>query len=134
MHDDKSDKELMTPWKRAKRLSQMQEKRFGKAPGSRQQLNSGRTWFSKRDNRRYDFLVENRTTEKRETRKYCLNVDELKKLCQDAIFHHSIPAMNIEFPFDYQNWMLIQTTVFDSMVEHIGELQAEITSIKRENA
>ena len=122
-----------TPWDRAQaqRRSLRQEETFGKRPGARPQVNSGRLWFSKRDNTFLDFLVENRTVEKETTKSYTISVKELKKLAADAVFHHRLPAMNIEFPFDYENWTLIRTSDFDAMCERLLTLEGQVEDLSR---
>lgn len=55
---------METPWKRVQKTkSERQELEFSKLPGARKQVNSGRHWFSKGDNRLGVFLVDNKTTD-----------------------------------------------------------------------
>lgn len=90
-----------TPWEQARtgQKSRRQESRLAKLPGGRQQVNSGRTWFSKRDVRLGGFLVEARTTSKRS---YSISADEFETLTKDALGTPpgQLPAMQIDFEGD----------------------------------
>ena len=113
---------MTTPWQRARATrSQIQEERFGKSVGARPQVNSGRLWWSKRDNRKFDFLVENRTTE---NDSYSVKGKELKKIASDAIFHNSLPALNIEFSNLHEDWILVRTSDLEAMTIRLAELEA----------
>lgn len=86
-----------TPWEQAKqRKSQRQETRIGKLPGGKKQINSGRNWFSKRDNTLLGFLVEARTTA---AASYRIMRDEFDRLVRDAIGTPPgmLPGMQIDF-------------------------------------
>jgi hypothetical protein len=87
-----------TPWKQAKAnlKSRRQESRLAKLPGGRAQVNSGRTWFSKRDVRLGGFLVEARTTAKGS---YTISRDEFLHVQRDALGTPpgQLPAMQVDF-------------------------------------
>lgn len=122
-----------TPWKRARvqQRSQAQERRMAQSSGGSKQLNSGRVWFSKRDSKKFNFLVENRLVVS--AKQYCIKAEELGKMTRDAFFHNSLPAMNIEFEKPHEDWMLIRTIDFADMHEHILQLKAEIINMREEN-
>lgn len=86
-----------TPWKRrsARQKADRQELRNASLPGGKKQVNSGRKWFSKRDNRLGGFLVETRGTE---SGRYCIERREWEDIVRDA--HKTppglLPAMQIE--------------------------------------
>ena len=87
-----------TPWKQARenQRSRRQEERLGKLPDGRPQVNSGRTWWSKRDVRLNGFLVEARTTD---SASYTISRVEFEKLTRDAFGTPpgQLPAMQIDF-------------------------------------
>lgn len=114
---------METPWSKAKhrQASTVQEKRLASRKGGSAQINSGRVWFSKRDNKFYSFLIEARTTT---AASYSIKVLELKKLTRDAFFHKNIPALNIEFEKEDEDWTLIRTVDFEDMHERILVLEA----------
>lgn len=119
-------------WRRARaqQKSRQQEQRFANSEGGSKQLNSGRHWFSKRDTRRFEFLVENRIVLSAD--QYILKGKELPKLTRDAFFHRQLPAMNIEFDKLKENWMLIRTLDFDDMHQRIFELEALVQKMEME--
>ena len=85
------------PWKRANRhrKSQKQEQELGRLPESRQQPNSGRGRFAKRDARvRRNFLVEARTTD---SQSYTISKKEFKDIERQAIRTPPgcLPAMQV---------------------------------------
>jgi len=115
--------DLELPWNRAKQrqqaISQNQERRLAQAGG--RQVNSGRTaWYSKRDVERLGFLHEARVTD---GKTITVNVEELKKLVKDAIFHDALPAMSLEFLQHGERWTLVREKDHD-------ELQNELTLLK----
>lgn len=87
-----------TPWQQARenRKSQRQEERLAKLPNATKQINSGRTWFSKRDVRLGGFLVEARTTG---ARSYSISKNEFEKLTREAFGTPpgQLPGMQIDF-------------------------------------
>lgn len=121
-------------WKRARtqQKSAQQERSFASGEGSSKQLNSGRHWFSKRDSRRFDFLVENRIV--LTANQYIIKGKELPKLTRDAFFHRQLPAMNIEFDTSdlKEDWILIRTIDFDDMHRRIFELEALAEKLETE--
>lgn len=121
-------------WKRARtqQKSAQQERSFASEEGSSKQLNSGRHWFSKRDSRRFDFLVENRIV--LTASQYIIKGKELPKLTRDAFFHRQLPAMNIEFDTSdlKEDWILIRTIDFDDMHRRIFELEALVQTLETE--
>jgi hypothetical protein len=94
---DRDDSVPQTPWERmnAQRLSQRQEKRNAKLPGGRKQVNSGRHWFSRRDNRLGGFLVETRRTD---SGRYCITEKEWGEIVKDAFSTPpgQLPGMQID--------------------------------------
>lgn len=94
-----ADEPLTTPWDAAKSVrgrSRRQEERLAKLPGGKKQINSGRSWISKRDVRLGGFLVEARTTEKAS---YAINRDEFIEIERNAIGTPpgQLPAVQIDF-------------------------------------
>lgn len=88
-----------TPWGRARRTqSERQERRLGKLPTGKKQINSGRHWFSKRDVRLGGFLVEARTTG---SASYTLSRPEFDKLTREAF--GSPPGMLPAIQLDFEN-------------------------------
>lgn len=87
-----------TPWEQAKanRRSRRQEERLARLPDAKKQINSGRTWFSKRDVRLGGFLVEARTTLKKS---YSIVREEFEKLTREALGSPpgQLPGMQIDF-------------------------------------
>lgn len=71
---------------------------------------------------KFDFLVENREIE---ADSYTIKRKELVKLRSDAVFHHSLPAMNIAWPSKQEDWMLIPTSDFESIMERLLEYEAK---------
>lgn len=115
---------METPWKRANEMRHVkQERNFGKSKGANPQLNSGRFWHSKRDNKKFSFLVENRTTN---AGSYTIKAKELKQLTRDAFFHSNIPAMNIEFEKESEDWTLIRSVDLEEMQERMLGLEAAL--------
>lgn len=88
---------METPWARAnaQRKSRRQEQKIGAKPGGSKQVNSGRHWPFKRDNRLNGFLVEARTTE---AGSYRVEKKEFEKLVNDAIQTPPglLPAMAVD--------------------------------------
>jgi hypothetical protein len=88
---------VSTPWNRrsARQKADRQERGIAQLPGGKKQVNSGRKWFSKRDNRLGGFLVEARTTE---SGRYCIERREWENIVRDA--HKTppglLPAMMID--------------------------------------
>lgn len=87
-----------TPWEQAtaNKRSQRQEKKLGKLPDATKQINSGRTWFSKRDVRLGGFLVEARTTM---ARTYSIDRREFEQLTRQAFGSPpgQLPALQVDF-------------------------------------
>ncbi len=86
-----------TPWQRAnaQKKSRRQEERNARLPGGRKQVNSGRHWFSKKDNRIGGFLVESRTTDKNS---YSITVEDWQILSRSVCSEPGmlLPAMQID--------------------------------------
>jgi hypothetical protein len=79
-----SDDTPLTPWQTAtaQKKSQRQEQRNANLPGGRKQVNSGRHWFSKRDNRLHGFLIETRRTD---SDSYRITLKEFESIMRDAL-------------------------------------------------
>lgn len=123
--------ELSTPWERArKRRSQKQEERNGNLVGGSKQLNSGRIWRFKRDNKLWNFLVESRTNEKAGADTYRISRKEFLQIEQEAFQTPPglLPAMQI----DIQELQLfvMRLTAFQQLFERIISLEAEIELLK----
>src|SRR4051812_19158106 len=118
---------METPWVRArKRRSQSQEERNGKIPGGSKQINSGRIWRFKRDNKLYDFLVESRTNEKPSVKSYRIEKDEFLQIENEAFATPPglLPAMQVDIQ-DLQ-LMVIRFTHFQQLLKTIIDQEAEI--------
>lgn len=78
---------MKTPWQQIndQRKAARQERGLAKLEGGSKQVNSGRSWFSKRDVRLNGFLIEARTTEKGS---YRLDKDEFDQVTKDALATH----------------------------------------------
>ena len=84
-----------TPWTRrsARQKADAQEARNAKLPGGKKQINSGRTWHSKRDNKLGGYMVEARTTD---SNRYCITRSDWEGLIRDAHKGGMLPAMQID--------------------------------------
>lgn len=111
------------PWKRAKhRQSQLQERRLGKKPNSRQQPNSGRGRFRKRDAITYGhFLTEARTTN---ADSYTIKKKEFQDLTGQAIRQPPgcLPLMAVEI--SGLRLVVVRETDFDDLNERLMLLEA----------
>jgi len=73
-----------TPWKRrkARERSKRSEEEVGRLPGGSKQVNSGRHWNSRRDNKLNEFLIETRDTD---NDSYPLSKKEFQQVVIDAL-------------------------------------------------
>lgn len=119
-----------TPWKKTDK-SQAQERRLASLPGGRRQVNSGRTWFSKRDVTLRGFLVEARTTQ---AKSYRLDRDEFICVARDAMQTPpgQLPAMQIDFdtPTDRLSLFVIKLEDHMNREAIIQNLLVEIAELK----
>jgi hypothetical protein len=99
---------LEVPWKQAKEKQayQRQEERLSSSPGARAQVNSGRTWFSKRDVRQNGFLIEARTTQ---AGSYTIKEAEWEKISKDSFGQPPglLPAMQVDLN-EHHLWIMRQ--------------------------
>lgn len=117
---------METPWQKAKRVQHVeQEKKIAKGRGGSAQVNSGRLWFSRRDAKKFGFLIEARTTM---AGSYSIKAQELKQLTRDAFFHKNLPAMIIEFEKEHEDWILIRSVDFEDLYERMLALEAQVES------
>lgn len=96
------------------------------------QLNSGRSWFSKRDVTLFGFLFEARTKEGGKTSEYTHTIDvrELKKLSQNAFFHNLLPGMAFEWPDHKERWILIREGDFEQQMENFALARSEVMELE----
>jgi hypothetical protein len=102
------ENEIETPWRQAKKKQSymVQEAKLSASPGARAQVNSGRTWFSKRDVRKNGFLIEARTTQ---AGSYTIKEAEWEKLTGDSFGQPPglLPAMQIDLQ-EHHLWVMRQ--------------------------
>jgi hypothetical protein len=81
---------LRAPWEEAKRKQayQIQEERYAKG-GGKQQINSGRLWFSKGDVKKFNFLTNNKITGEQS---FTIRLTEWLQDVHNAHFHDLLPA------------------------------------------
>lgn len=119
---------METPWVRAKKTkSELQERRNAKLPAGSRQVNSGRFWRWKRDNKVWNFLVESRTTE---SGSYSVNRKEFEQIRQEAITEppgHK-PAMQIDI--QELNLWLMELTDWEAVLTHMIELEARVAELE----
>src|SRR5438105_2668929 len=103
---------MVPPWEEArKRLGvkkpkhQRSEIEGARGNDGKLQVNSGRTWFSKRDFRKFNFIFENRQTDKKS---YAVNAQELKQITREAFFEKGLPAMRLDFSVYSEDWVLLR--------------------------
>lgn len=123
--------EIIPPWSRAReRRSQKQEKRNGNLSEGSKQVNSGRFWRFKRDNKLWNFLVESRTNEKPGADTYRISRKEFLQIEQEAF--QTPPGLLPGMQIDIQELqlMVIRLTAFQQMYERIIELEGENELLK----
>lgn len=127
---------METPWGQArKRLNtqkpkhQRSEIEGARGNGGTLQINSGRTWFSKRDFRKFNFIVENRQTD---NKTYSVDARELKKITREAHFEKGLPAMRLDFSTFNEDWVLIRRVDFEDFFQAFKMLEGLLES-EREN-
>jgi hypothetical protein len=118
-----------TPWSRAnsQRKSERQEQRIAAKPGGKKQVNSGRHWPYKRDNRLNGFLVEARTTD---AGSYRISKEEYEKLINDAILTPPglLPGMAVDL--GGLELFIIRQDDHDYREKLIGDLIDEVKTLK----
>lgn len=121
---------LETPWTRARKSKhEQQEARLGASAGGSRQINSGRTWRSKRDAKLYNFLVEARTTESgsyRIERAEWLDIRKQGFQTPPGL----LPAMQIDF--NGVSLFVMELGAFEEMQVEIMQLQAKVAKLERE--
>ena len=118
-----------TPWVRArKNRSLRQEERNGNLPGGSKQVNSGRIWRFKRDNKLYNFLIESRTTE---ADSYRVNRKEFLDIEKEGF--QTPPGMlpGIQVDIKELQLIVIRLTAFQGLQETIIDQEAEIVQLKQ---
>lgn len=118
------------PWDRARKTkSQLQEDRLGRMEGGKKQVNSGRTWLSKRDAVLRNFLIEARTTDKGSYR-----IEEAEWLdIRKQSFQTPpglLPAMQIDFTRTHL--MVIELAAHEEREVRLMELEARVERYERE--
>ena len=121
------------PWKqaRANQKSARQEKKLAAEKGGRQQVNSGRLWWSKRDVRLNGFLVEARTTE---SASYTISKVEFAKLTRDAFGTPpgQLPAMQLDFDGpEPMRLFVMRLEDHQYFMERIAMLEAELDARRK---
>lgn len=122
-----------TPWQKVTtgKRAQRQEERNGRLPGGSKQLNSGRQWFSKRDNRLGGFLVETRTTERGS---YAIQRTEFEQITREAFGSPpgQLPAMQIDLCDSTSTLSLFVTRLEDHLWReaYIGDLEQELKDLR----
>jgi len=110
-----------TPWARAKKTkSQKQEKRLAEMEGGSPQVNSGRFWRWKRDNKLFNFLIEARTTDHES---YRIEKREFLQMRKDAL--QTPPGMLPGMQIDLQelHLMVIELNAFQDLNMRVIELE-----------
>jgi hypothetical protein len=113
-----------TPWQRARKTkSQRQEERIGRLPGGSQQVNSGRHWRWKRDNKLHEFLIEARTTD---NKTYSISKDEFQKIRTEAL--KTPPGLLPGMQIDIQGLSLLvmELTAFQDLQARLIDLEARL--------
>ena len=121
---------METPWQRARKTkSQLQEERNGRMEGGSKQINSGRTWRSKRDNVLHNFLVESRTTD---AGSYRIERDEWKDIRKQSFQTPPghLPAMQIDL--QDVHLMVTELAAFQDREIRLLELEARVARYERE--
>jgi hypothetical protein len=116
---------MATPWERAKQQRyEKQERRTGKMPGARPQVNSGRIWSSLRDARIDSFigrlLIDNKSTE---NKSYSISRDDWLALKRDA--NRTPPGCLPALQIDIQDvhLMVFELSTWDELVEYVLTLE-----------
>jgi hypothetical protein len=116
---------MATPWERAKQQRyEKQERRTGKMPGARPQVNSGRIWSSLRDARIDSFigrlLIDNKSTE---NKSYSITRDDWLALKRDA--NRTPPGCLPALQIDIQDvhLMVFELSTWDELVEYVLTLE-----------
>lgn len=120
---------IETPWSRARKSrSERQEARLGSSEGGSRQINSGRTWRSKRDAKLYNFLVEARTTE---NASYRIEKSEWLDIRKQGYQTPPglLPAMQLEI--QDLDLFVMEHSAFEAMQVEIMELQAKVAGLER---
>lgn len=119
---------MNTPWERVReKRHEIQERRTGEKPGYRQQVNSGRRWYSLRDAMHRSpigrILIDNKDTE---NASYTIKLAEFEKLKRDAnrTPPGCLPAMQI----DIRNLRLFlcEEATYDEILKYIQVLEKQV--------
>jgi len=112
---------METPWDRARKTRhQIQEERLGRLEGGSKQINSGRFWRWKRDNKIYEFLIEARRTS---ANSFSISRDEFLNIQKNA--YQTPPGLLPGMQIDIQELQLItlRLTDFHSMYHRLIALE-----------
>lgn len=118
---------------RTRQKHHLHEAYAGQGEDARPQINSGRSWFSKRDairGKTYLFVIEARSTD---AVQFSINAKELRKMRQDANFHNGLPMMRIAWQEFNERWDLVETATIDDMLQYIGVLETRILQLEEGN-
>lgn len=125
---------MTPPWKKATQMQKSirQEERLARLPGGKKQVNSGRTWFSKRDNQLTRFLVEARYTD---TNTYSITRTEFEDITKHAFGTPpgQLPAMQIDFarPTDTLSVWVMRLEDQVEQQQYILALEAQVKELRR---
>jgi hypothetical protein len=127
----RKDIKLNSPWRRAKvkSKSRLQEERIARMEGGTQQVNSGRFWRWKRDNKLWNFLIEARTTE---ARSYRIDRDEFLQIKKEATQTPPglLPGMQIDLPG--LNLIVFELHIFQEQQLYTAALEAQLEAWKKD--
>jgi hypothetical protein len=125
--------EIQTPWKRAtQQRYALQETRTAREQGGRQQPNSGRRWFAKRDvvleNPIGRLLIDNKETGQNDS--YRITGKDFKALKRDA--NRTPPGCYPGLQIDIRgvHLMVTETVFYDDVKKHIAGLEARIEELQ----
>lgn len=125
--------DLPTPWKRAKQLrSGLQEEGIARMRGGKKQVNSGRFWRWKRDAILHEFLIEARTTDKRDSDSYRISRKEFLSIRKEALQTPPglLPAMAIQI--QDLHLMVMELAVFQGREIRLMEMEARVEELERQ--
>ena len=120
---------MESPWKQAKKTRhEAQERRIGRMKGGQKQVGSGRIWRWKRDGILHIFLIEARTTTKKN---YTISGEEFKEIQKEALQTPPglLPAMQI----DIQDVSLIAIRLvdFNEIYNRMLDLEAQLEDAQK---
>lgn len=118
---------MKTPWEQASaaRRAKRHEERIGKLPGGKKQINSGRVWFSRRDNTLHGFLIEARHTS---ADSYRIERKEFEQITQQAVTTPPGLLPGLMPDINGLRLIVIREDDFIYMQEYIGALEGRISA------